>query len=456
MRYDALVIGSGQGGVPLAARLAEAGRRTAIVERSHLGGTCVNTGCTPTKTMIASARAAHVTRTAGRLGVRAGDVRVDLATVVDRKNKMVDQWRSSVARRLDRAGANLTLIRGEARFTGPRKIEVNGEEQSAETVIINTGGHPVTPPIEGLDAVAFLDNKSAAELRELPSHLIVLGGGYIGCEFAQMYRRFGADVTVVQRAGHLLPREDEDVSEAVEQVFRDESIELRLGTEPRSIRRQDDGVVADLEGDGELRGSHLMVAVGRGPNTDALNCEAAGVELDDRGYVVADDVYQTTAEGIYAIGDVLGAFPQFTHSSWDDGRLLFDLLTGPGTRGRSDRIIPYCVFTDPQVARVGLSERDARAMGIEHEVASMPFGHVARAIETDETSGVMKVLLDPRSERVLGATIVGAEAGELIHIFVTLMSAGASARAIVEAEAVHPTFAEGVQSLIMRLDRYSL
>jgi pyruvate/2-oxoglutarate dehydrogenase complex dihydrolipoamide dehydrogenase (E3) component len=335
-------------------------------------------------------------------------------------------------------------------------VEVNGETHTAETVIINAGGRPIVPPIDGLEAVGFLDNESAMELRELPSHLIVLGGGYIGCEFAQMYRRFGAGVTIVQRAPHLLPREDEEVSEALEEVFEAEGIGLRLGAEARSVRREGAELVVRLENGEALRGSHLLVAVGRRPNTAALDCEAAGVRLDDGGYVMADDRYRTTAEGVYAVGDVLGPFPQFTHSSWDDHRLLFDLLLGRGDRGRSDRVIPYCVFTDPQVARVGLSERDARERAVEYEVAQMPFGRVARAIETDEKAGVMKVLLDPRSERILGAALVGAEAGELIHIFVAVMSAGASARAIVDAEAVHPTFAEGVQTLVMRLNRYAL
>jgi pyruvate/2-oxoglutarate dehydrogenase complex dihydrolipoamide dehydrogenase (E3) component len=292
------------------------------------------------------------------------------------------------------------------------------------------------------------------ELRELPRHLLIIGGGYIGCEFAQVFRRFGADVTVVQRTRHLLAREDPDVSSAIEGVFRDEGIDLRLGAEVERIAREGDDIV--LRYDGQLlRGSHLLVAVGRKPNTDDLGCDAAGITRDRHGSVVVDDHYRTSARGIFAVGDVTGG-PQFTHSAWDDHRRLFDFLMGRPSRGRSDRLVPYTVFTDPQVARVGLSETEARSSGVRFEVATMPFGQIARAFETDETAGTMKVLLDPATERMLGATIVGADAGELIHIFVTLMQAGASVRAIVDAEFIHPTFAEGVQTLVMSLQRYML
>lgn len=346
----------------------------------------------------------------GRLGVRAGDVRVDLSAVVDRKNAIVRQWRDGVRRRLERAGDRLTLVGGHARFVAERTIEVLGERWSAETIIINVGARPVVPGIPGLEEVPWLDNASVMELRDVPRHLVVLGGGYIGCEFGQMFRRFGAEVTIIDRGDHLLDREDAQVSEALEE--------------------------------------------GRRPNTDDLRCDAAGIELDERGFVVVDERYRTSAEGVYAVGDVTGG-PQFTHTSWDDHRILFDLLRGRGNRTRKDRIIPFTVFTDPQLARVGRTEKEAKAEGIPYEVASMPFGHIARAIEVDEPAGTMRVLIDPGTERVLGAAIVGAEAGELIHIFAVLMQAQASARAIVDVEAVHPTFAEGVQSLVRRLDRYS-
>lgn len=455
MRADAIVIGSGQAGVPLAARLAGAGRRVLLAEAKDLGGTCINNGCTPTKTMIASARAAHVARHAGRLGVRAGEVAVDLAAVVDRKDAIVSQWREGIQKKLERAGERLSLVRGRARFVGPREIELGGERHSADVVVINAGCRPAIPPIPGLDQVPSLDNASVMELRQLPSHLAVLGGGYIGCEFAQMFRRFGSEVTVVEALDRILSLEDLETSAAVEGVFKAEGMGVEVGAAAKSVSREDGAIVLRLDGGRELRASHLLVAVGRRPNTEDLGCDAAGIALDKRGYITVDDRYRTSAEGVYAVGDVTPG-PQFTHASWDDHRLLYEILMGRGTRGRGDRLVPITAFTDPQVARVGLTELEAKAKGLAYEVATMPFGHIARAIELDETAGTMKVLIDPKTERVLGASIVGAEAGELIRIFVALIQAGATARAIVDAECVHPTFAEGVQSLVMKLERYAL
>jgi len=455
MHADVIVIGSGQAGVPLATRLAEAGKRVLLAEAGDLGGTCVNTGCTPTKTMIASARAAHVARHGARLGVRAGEVTVDLAAVVDRKDAIVRQWRESVRKRIDRAGERLTLVRGRARFVGPREVEVRVERHSADVVVLNVGCRPAMPPVPGLAGTPSLDNASVMELRQLPSRLVVLGGGYIGCEFAQMFRRFGSEVTVVEALERLLGMEDAETSAALEGVFASEGIRVEAGARARSVTRADGGVVMHLEDGRDVRGSHLLVAVGRRPNTDDLGCDAAGVALDARGFVAVDDRYLTSADGVYAVGDVTPG-PQFTHASWDDHRRLYDVLMGRGARGRADRLVPITAFTDPQVARVGLTEQEARAKGLEPEVATMPFGQIARAVEVDETAGTMKVLIDPKSERILGAAIVGAEAGELIHVFVALMQAGATARALVDAECVHPTFAEGLQTLVMKLSRYAL
>jgi pyruvate/2-oxoglutarate dehydrogenase complex dihydrolipoamide dehydrogenase (E3) component len=455
MRYDVIVIGSGQAGVPLATRFAEAGKSVLLVERKNLGGTCINYGCTPTKTMVASARAAHVARRAGRLGVQTGDVRVDLAAVVERKNDIVRQWREGVQRRLEGMGDMLQWRHGHARFVGPRTIEVNGDTHSAGIVIVNTGGRHVHPDLPGLDQVPYLDNASIMELREVPEHLILLGGGYIACEFGQMFRRFGGRVSIVQRGEHLLGREDPDIAGALEQAFRDEGIELHLGAEGKAVRRRARDIELELENGTRLQGTHLLVAVGRRPNTDMLGCEAAGIALGKRGEIVVDDEYRTSAEGVYAVGDVIGG-PQFTHTSWDDHRILFDHLMGKPARGRSGRLIPYTVFTDPQVARVGLSETDAKEGGIPYEVATLPYDSIARAIELDETAGLMKLLIDPKTEKILGAAMVGLEAGELIHIFVALMQAGSTARPLVDAQAVHPTLAEGVQSLVMSLARYAL
>ncbi len=454
MDQDVIIIGAGQAGSPLARRLAGDGWRTLLVERKHVGGTCVNEGCTPTKTMVASARAAHVARGAGRLGVRVQGVRVDLGAVVDRKDEIVRAWRDPLREALE-ATENLCLVDGEARFVGPDEIEIGGERHRAPVVVVNAGARPTIPAIPGLDSIDWLDNTSIMDLREVPDHLIVLGGGYIGCEFGQMFRRFGSEVTIASRGPHVLDHEDEDISEAIESQFQDEGISLRLDTEAKGVFRKDGTVVLEIEEGPPIEGTHLLIAAGRTPNTGDLQCDAAGIQLDRRGFIQVDDHYRTSVDGVYAVGDITGG-PQFTHSAWDDHRILYDILLGKNGRGRSDRIVPYCVFTDPEVARVGLSEREAREKGIAYEVATKPFGEIARAIEVDETAGTMKILLDPETERVLGAAIVGLEAGELIHIFVTLMQAGASARAIVDAEAIHPTLAEGVQSVVMALPRYSL
>lgn len=455
MSYDYLIVGTGQAGVPLATRLAEKGRTVAIFEKSHLGGTCVNVGCTPTKTMIASARAAHVARTAARLGVRTAEVEVDVREVVERKRAIVRRWRDRVSQRLTSSGDRLRVVRGQARFESAHTVVANGERFTGERVIINVGCRPARPDIPGLESVSWLDNERAMELESLPPRLAVLGGGYIGCELGQMFRRFGSEVTILDHNRHLLSREDEQISSAVEEVFRGEGIDLRLGVKVTQIRPGKGAAISIvLSQGGEIEANHLLVAAGRTPNTDDLGCDAAGIELDQRGFIEVDPRYRTSAEEVYAVGDVTGG-PQFTHSSWDDHRILLSLLEEGGSRTRDDRLVPYAVFTDPSVGRVGISEREAKERGIEYEAATLPFGDVARAIETDETAGILKVLIDPRSERLLGAAIVGLEAAELIHVFVAMMAAGASARTLVDAEMIHPALAEGLQSVLFQLPRYS-
>ncbi|HVE85716.1 MAG TPA: mercuric reductase [Myxococcales bacterium] len=451
---DVIVIGSGQAGVPFATRMAGAGKQVVLIERADLGGTCVNVGCTPTKTMVASARAAHVARTGGRLGVRgAGEVTVDLAAVVARKERIVAEWRGGVESGLRAAGDKLRLVRGHGRFVAAGVVEAGGERFRAKTTVVNVGCRPVHPKLPGLEGVPFLTNRTVMQLQALPKHLVVLGGGYIGCEFAQMFRRFGAEVTIVDRGEHLLSREDPEVSVELEKVFAAEGLRLEQRSKVASVAKDGDGVVVRLEGGKEIRGSHLLVAVGRQPNTGDLGCDAAGIALDDKGFIQTDDHYKTTADGVYAVGDCIGG-PQFTHNSWDDHRLLARYLeTGQG-HGRSGRFVPSSVFTDPQVAGVGLTEREAKKQGIAYELATLPFSSISRALEVDEPAGVLRVLVDPKTERVLGAHIVGADAGELIHIFVALMQAGASARTILDMQAIHPTFAEGVQQVVMSLARF--
>jgi pyruvate/2-oxoglutarate dehydrogenase complex dihydrolipoamide dehydrogenase (E3) component len=454
MTYDAIVIGSGQGGIPLAEQLAKHGRRVLLAERAELGGTCVNRGCTPSKALIASAQAAHDARRASRLGVHA-DVRVDFRAVMERVDGIIHQWRDGVAHRLERAGSNLTVVRGHARFVGPRRVEVGGEVHEAPVVVINVGTRHAVPGIPGLDAVPYLTNGSVFALRELPPRLVVIGGGYIGCELGQAFARLGSAVAVIDPGAHLLGREDAEVSEEVEKAFRAEGVDVRTGSAVTRVDGRSAGVAVTLADGSEVEGSHLLVATGRQPNTADLGCDAAGVRLDPRGFVPVDDAFRTSAGGVYAIGDCTGG-PQFTHRSWDDGRILFDILVGRRTGGNEGRLVPYAMFTDPQVARVGLSEREAREQGMAIEVATLPFSHIARAIEADVPAGMMKVMIDPKTEKFVGVSLVGAQAGELVHAFSLLMQAGATARTMVDAELIHPTFSEGLQTLVMQLGRYRL
>lgn len=452
---DLIIIGSGQAGVPLATRMAAAGKRVLVVERGHAGGTCVNIGCTPTKTLIASARAAHVARTAGRLGVRVSEVQVDFPAVMARKEGMVQRWRQGVEKRLAGASERLEFVRGHARFVAPHRIQVSNQSFEAEQLVVNVGARPTLPAIASLATVPYLTSTSLLALAQLPAHLVIVGAGYIACEMGQMFRRFGAEVTLVAPSQRILPREGGALSEALAGVFRSEGIRLQLGQAVLSASSSTAEVTLHLEDGTTVNGSHLLVATGRSPNTHDLGCDAGGLQLDAQGYLVVDGRYQTSQPGVYAVGDCTPG-PQFTHVAWDDHRVLFDVLTGRNARPREQRLVPYTVFTDPQVAGVGLTAEVARKQGFEVETASMPFGSVARAIETDETAGVIEVVLDAKTERVLGAFIVGVDAGELIHVFSTLMQSGATARALVDAEFVHPTFAEGLQSAVMRLPRYAL
>jgi pyruvate/2-oxoglutarate dehydrogenase complex dihydrolipoamide dehydrogenase (E3) component len=458
--YDAIVVGSGQGGNPLAKAFAEAGRRTALIERTHVGGTCVNEGCTPTKTMVASARAAYLARRAGDYGVRVGPVAIDMPRVRERKRRIVEKFRRGSERGIAQT-KGLELIMGEARFIGPRSLEVrlsSGElhQFSASQIVINAGDRPARPALPGLDRVPALDSTSVMELAAVPEHLLVLGGGYVGLEFAQMFRRFGSRVTVVNRGKQLLSREDPDVAGEVAKLLREDGIELVLEAGAERVAPAAGGAIelfVQSPGgkDVALVGSHLLVATGRVPNTDALNLEAAGVQVDQRGFIRVNDRLETSVPGVYAVGDITGG-PAFTHISYDDFRILETNLLKAGSASTRGRLVPYTVFIDPELGRVGLSEEQARSQGRRIRVAKMPMRYVARALEVDEPRGLIKVVVDAESGQILGCAILGIWGGEIMSIVEVAMMGQLPYTALQNAVFAHPTLAESLNNLFDYLE----
>ena len=450
MEYDAIVIGSGQGGGPLAHKLADLGWKVALVEREYLGGSCINYGCTPSKTMIASASVAHNARRAPEFGIYVGNVTVNLAEVVARKNKVVLQWRQGQQEQVERR-PTLDLYRGHGRFTGSHTIEVNGQILTGKHIFIDTGTRPRIVPIPGLDEVEYLTNRNIMDLTETPEHLIILGGSYLGLEFGQMFRRFGSRVTIVERGNQIMSREDEEVAQTLQEALEGEGIIFHLGKEATRVEQNRRGLEVMISyqdgGIQTLSGSHLLLAAGQVPNSDDLGLEAAGIETDEDGYIEVSERLETSVPGVWAIGDVKGG-PAFTHVSYDDHLIIYDNLIHNKNRSIKDRIIPYALYTDPEMGRVGLTEKAAREAGYSLKVGQIPMARVARAIERGETAGLMKVVVNGDNDRILGAAILGTAGGELVQTLMALMMAGAPYTVFEKAMFIHPTLTEGFFALM--------
>jgi pyruvate/2-oxoglutarate dehydrogenase complex dihydrolipoamide dehydrogenase (E3) component len=445
--YDAIVIGAGQAGPPLAVRLAQAGQRVALIERQLLGGTCVNNGCIPTKTLIASARAAFVTRHSADWGVRVqGSIEVDMVAIKARKDAVVRESRTSLEDWLG-ATERLDLIYGEARFESAHSVRVGDRALAAERFFIDCGGRPFVPELPGLHDIPYLTNVEMMDLEVLPEHLIILGGSYIGLEFGQMYRRFGSRVTIIELADRLVPREDEDVSQALLELMQAEGIEVRLATQVNRVQRDGAGVSLELEDHGRLRGSHLLVAIGRVPNSDTLGLESIGVRLDPRGHIEVDDWLRSSLPHIWALGEING-HGAFTHTAYNDFEIVAANLLDQDDRKLSDRIPIYGLFTDPPLGRVGLTERQARAGGRPLLIGKREMSRVGRARERGETRGFIKIVADAESKTLLGAAIFGIEGDEAIHCIADVMYANAPYTVLQRAVHAHPTVSELIPTVL--------
>ena len=448
---SAVVIGAGQAGGPLSGALAEAGWQVTLIEREHVGGTCVNEGCTPTKAMIASGHAAHLARSSQALGIRAQAVSVDLGQIVERVQGIVHDFREGSKAGLENKG--VTLIYGEARFTGVRQVDVTmndggSRSLSADYVFINAGARPRWPELPGLNEVGAMTSREMLLLRELPDHLLMLGGGYISLEFAQLYARLGSQVTVVEQGQRLLPREDEDVITALKAVLEQEGVRFVLGAEASRVARKGKEITLHVEQDGEQRaftGSHLLVAAGRVPNTETLNVKATRAQLDKHGYIVVDD-HLRAAEQVYALGDIKGG-PAFTHISYDDYRIVRDALLHGNQRSINERVVPYTLFTDPQLGRMGMDRQQAQQLGRPTRIYTLPMSSVARAIETNQTAGLMRAVVDDKSDLLLGASVLGLEGGEVMSALQLAMMGKLSATDLRNATLAHPTLCESINNL---------
>jgi len=455
MKYDAIIIGSGQSGAPLCADLADLGWTVALVEERYLGGTCINTGCTPTKTMVHRAQVAHYARNADRWGVIARDVSVDLPKILAQKDKVVLAARDSKEKQIAKR-PKLHLYRSHAHFTGPHQVAVDGAILESERIFIDTGARPRIPKIPGIETSGYLTNETIMELPEVPGHLIILGGGYIGLEFGQMFARFGSQVTVIEGGGQIVAHEDPEIAAELQRALEGEGVNFLLNTNTTAIERAGESVVLSLEvtsdlagikktSSGAVTGSHLLVATGRTPNTDTLGLENAGIATDEHGFIKVNGRLETNVPGVWAMGDVKGG-PAFTHISYNDYQIVYANLIEGKNFSIDHRIVPYAVYTDPELGRVGLTEKEARAKGYKLKIGSAPMTRVSRAIERDETAGLMKLVVDATNDQVLGAAILASEGGEVVHILYTLMLGKLPYTLLKGAGSmfIHPTLAEGL------------
>src|SRR5580658_1338060 len=462
-KYDAILIGSGQAANPLAKKLASAGWKTVIVERQWVGGTCVNVGCTPTKTMIASGRVAYLVKRSAEFGIRSTASGVDVETFLRRKNSVVQTFREGSTKSLLNT-PHLDLIFGTAAFSGTKEIDVVKSDGSRETltadyIFLNAGAHPFIPPVPGLNDIPYLTSATILDLHEIPTHLAIIGGGYVALEFGQLYRRLGGQVTIVEHSDRFLPKEDEDIAAEIRRILEEDGVQILTGTQVNAVTNKD-GIRLDLEKQGSgtaaqatrtsITASHVLVASGRRPDTAGLNVAAAGIRLDEHGYIAVNSRLETNVPGIFALGDVKGG-PQFTHVSWNDHLIAYKNLVEKAKLSIADRVTVYCLFTDPELGRVGLTESEARAKGLNIKVATMPASYVARAYENSETRGLLKVIVNADDRKILGAAMLISGGGELMSIIQMAMTGGVTYDAVRDGMYAHPTFAESLNNLFAKL-----
>jgi len=458
-QYDCIVIGAGQAGGPLAKKLAGAGKKTVIIEKRFIGGTCVNDGCTPTKTWVASAKAAYMATKSEDLGVRIKGFKVDMRQIKKRKDDIVMSARMGGQKGLE-GTKNLTLMFGEASFVGPKKIlvelnEGGPVEMTADLIFIDTGALPLIPEIDGIDEIQYLTSTSILELDEVPKHLLVIGANYIGLEFGQMFRRFGSKVTMLEKGQRILAREDDDIAVAMDEILKAEDIDIYVDAKTTGFKKTKKGkikVTAEIKGKTEkFTCSHVLIGIGRVPQTEALKLDKTGVKVDDRGFIKVNSKLETNVKGIYALGDVKGG-PAFTHIAYNDYTIVYRNLFEDGKLTITDRPIPYCMFTDPQLGRIGIDETEAKKQGLKVKIAKLPMTHVARAIEVGDTRGFMKAVVDADTKKILGAAVLGQEGGEIMSVLQMAMEGGITYDRIRYCVFAHPTYSESLNNLFMGLE----